>query len=57
MNTLLMIDVGALWTEIGNFIEFVKTAFYEFSFTDALDILLLTLFFTLAVKFIGLLFN
>lgn len=52
MNTLLMMDVGALWAEIGNFIEFVKTAFYEFSFTDALDILLLTLFFTLAVKFL-----
>lgn len=52
MNILLAINAGSLWVEIGNFIEFAKTAFYEFSFTDALDILLLTVFFTLAVKFL-----
>ena len=52
MNSLLSINAGSLWTEIGSFIEFVKTAFYEFSFFDALDILLLTFFFTLAVKFL-----
>lgn len=52
MNNLLNVEAGALWEEIGNFFEFVKTAFYEFSFADALDILLLTLFFTLAVKFL-----
>ena len=52
MNTFLMIDAGALWCEACKFFEFVKTAFSEFSFADALDILLLTFFFTLAFKFL-----
>ena len=52
MNMFLSMNSDSLWSEVGSFIEFAKTAFYEFSFLDALDILLLTFFFTLAVKFL-----
>ena len=52
MNALLDINSRSLSDGLDNFFAFVKKAFSEFSPTDAVDILLLTVFFFFAFKFL-----
>ncbi len=51
MISLLSVSAGNLKTDFGSFFDFVKNAFTEFGINDAVDILLLTLLFTFAVRF------
>lgn len=52
MANLLQISAKSLTDEIASFFAFVKQAFVEFKPTDALDILILALFFAVAFKFL-----
>ena len=51
MNILLNISGNNLIEDIKNFIVFTRNAFVGFDWSDALDILLLTILFSIAVKF------
>lgn len=51
MNNLLSVSANALETDVDSFFAFAKDAFVGFGINDAVDIFLLTLLFTFAVKF------
>ena len=51
MNSLLSTAASSFFGEIGSFFSFAKNAFVDFGVNDAVDILILTLIFTLAFRF------
>ena len=52
MNTLLEFSVTRFWDGIVHFFEFARDAFLGFHWSDAIDILLMTLFFVIAFNFL-----
>lgn len=52
MNTLLEFSVSRFLEGLSNFITFAKQAFLDFHWSDGLDILLMTIFFVIAFKFL-----
>lgn len=52
MNTLLEFTVSRFLELLSDFLTFAKHAFTEFHWSDALDILLMTIFFFIAFKFL-----
>ena len=52
MNTLLEFSVAHLWDGVLTFWDFAKSAFLSFHWSDAIDILFMTILFVIAFKFL-----
>jgi len=52
MNTLFEFSASKFWSAIVNFFDFAKDAVFTFHWSDAIDILILTVFFVLAFNFL-----